>query len=98
MTINSLPYQQRVVPARPTARVPAGGLDVIVQFVAQGKFPSQTDNQTIDPTGQAPPSAATCTGYADVNSNDATRRPDVQLAGYWQYQSEDNRSRTSRRW
>ena len=80
-------------PAAGTSIAPGGTKDVTVKFVAQSVPPNQPANETNDviSTDNLPPSqtGGVWNGTLTVTSNDPNQANDVvQLAGYWQFESE----------
>ena len=63
---------------------------VTVQFVAHGRFPGQTGNQTIDTSGRNAFGGSAWSGTLSIGTDDLDEPvTTVQLAGWWQYKSED---------
>ncbi|HSU68587.1 MAG TPA: hypothetical protein VLJ39_17030, partial [Tepidisphaeraceae bacterium] len=80
-------------PSLPAPVAPGATLNITVKFIATSN-PSHTDNQTNDTNpvnGINPVNAGgVWTGTLNITSNDAARPVrTVNLAGYWQYQSEN---------
>lgn len=83
-------------PTLPATVAPGGTLDVTIKFIATTN-PSHTDNQTndvapsnaIDPSLTSVQAGGVWNGTLTITSNDAANpTKSVNLAGYWQYESE----------
>lgn len=99
LTINSLSLSdttdwQLVNPPKAGTSIGAGkSVNVTVKFIAQSAPPNQPTDETNDvvSTDNLPPSqtGGVWNGTLTINSNDpVTPTSTVQLAGYWQYESE----------
>lgn len=80
-------------PAAGTTVAAGSSVDVTVQFIAQSPPPNQPTNETNDviSTDNLPPSqtGGVWDGTLTITSNDPSNPTStVQLAGYWQYESE----------